>query len=42
MHKSLYITSLEPGRGKTIVALGFMEQLSGRLGSVGLFRPVIG
>ncbi len=41
MSKSLYITSLEPGSGKTIVALGFMEQLSGRLKSVGLFRPVI-
>jgi phosphate acetyltransferase len=41
MHKSLYITSLEAGSGKAVVALGFMEQLSGRLGSVGLFRPVI-
>ena len=41
MSKSLYITSLEPGSGKTIVALGFMEQLSGRLKSVGVFRPVI-
>jgi phosphate acetyltransferase len=41
MAKSLYITSLEPGSGKTIVALGFMEQLSGSLGSVGVFRPVI-
>jgi phosphate acetyltransferase len=41
MSKSLYITSLEPGSGKSIVALGFMEQLSGRLKSVGVFRPVI-
>ncbi len=41
MSKSLFITSLEPRSGKTIVALGFMEQLSGRLKSVGLFRPVI-
>ncbi len=41
MSKSLYITSLEPRGGKTIVALGFMEQLSGRLKSVAVFRPVI-
>ncbi len=41
MSKSLYITSLEPGSGKTIIALGFMEQLSGHLKSVGVFRPVI-
>jgi phosphate acetyltransferase len=41
MSMSLYITSLEPRSGKTIVALGFMEQLSGRLKNVGVFRPVI-
>jgi phosphate acetyltransferase len=41
MPKSIYITGLEPGSGKTLVALGFMEQLSGRLKSVGLFRPVL-
>jgi len=39
--KSLYITSLEGQSGKTVVALAFMEQLSGRLGSVSLFRPVV-
>ncbi len=41
MYKSLYITGLEPGSGKAVVALGFMEQISARLGTVGLFRPVI-
>jgi phosphate acetyltransferase len=41
MYKSLYITGLEPGSGKAVVALGFMEQISTRLGTVGLFRPVI-
>ncbi len=40
MSKSLYITSLEPASGKSVVALGFMEQLIGRLKSVGVFRPV--
>jgi phosphate acetyltransferase len=41
MTKSLYITSLEPRSGKSIVALGFMEQLSGRLKNVGIFRPIV-
>ena len=41
MLKSIYITGLEPRSGKSIVALGFMEQLSGRVKSVGVFRPVI-
>ena len=41
MIKSLYITSLEPRSGKSIVALGFMEQLTGRVKNVGVFRPVI-
>ena len=41
MSKSLYITSLEPGSGKTVVAIGFMEQLSGHLRNIAVFRPVI-
>src|SRR5512144_1842000 len=41
MPKSIYITSLEPGSGKAVVALGFMEQLSLRFEKVGIFRPVI-
>src|SRR5208337_338138 len=41
MSKSLYITSLEPGGGKTVAALGFMEQLSGYLRNIAVFRPVI-
>jgi phosphate acetyltransferase len=41
VYKSLYITGLEPGSGKAVVALGFMEQISARPGTVGLFRPVI-
>lgn len=38
---SLYITSLEERSGKTLVALAFMEQLSGRVERVSLFRPVV-
>jgi phosphate acetyltransferase len=39
--KSLYITSLEKESGKTLVALGLAEQLSGRIERVSLFRPVV-
>jgi len=38
---SLYITSIEGQSGKAVVALALMEQLSGRIGSVSLFRPVV-
>jgi phosphate acetyltransferase len=41
MSNSMYITSIEAQSGKTPVALGFMEQLSGHLKSVSVFRPVI-
>lgn len=41
MSKSLYITSLERQSGKTLVALALMEHLVGRVGNVGLFRPVV-
>ena len=41
MSKSLYITSLEGQSGKGILALALMEQLSGRLPSASLFRPVV-
>jgi BioD-like phosphotransacetylase family protein len=41
MSKSLYITSLEGQSGKAVAALAFMEQLSGQVGSVSLFRPAV-
>ena len=41
MSNSLYITSLERQSGKRVLALAFMEQLSGRLQRVSLFRPVV-
>lgn len=41
MAKSVYITSLEAQSGKTVAALAFMEQLSGRVENVSLFRPVV-
>ncbi len=41
MTKGLYITSTEPYSGKTIMVLGLMEFLVGRIGKIGFFRPVV-
>ena len=41
MSKGIYITSAEPRSGKSVVVLGIMEMLSGRMGKVGFFRPVV-
>lgn len=40
MNHGIYITSGEPGSGKSVVVLGIMEMLSGRMGKVGSSRPV--
>jgi phosphate acetyltransferase len=41
MSKSLFIATLEPSGGKSVVALGFMELLSRRLKHIGYFRPIV-
>jgi len=41
MAYSLYIAGIEPGSGKSLVALGVMELLSRRIRQIGYFRPVI-
>ena len=41
MSKSLFIATLEPSGGKSVVALGIMELLSRRLHNIGFFRPTI-
>jgi phosphate acetyltransferase len=41
MTKSLFIATLEPSGGKSVVALGIMELLSRRLHNIGFFRPII-
>jgi phosphate acetyltransferase len=41
MANSLYITAMEPGSGKSVVALGIMEMLSRRIRRLGYFRPVV-
>jgi phosphate acetyltransferase len=39
--QNLYITGLESGSGKSIVALGVMETLAGRAEAAGFFRPIV-
>ncbi|MCB1258604.1 MAG: AAA family ATPase, partial [Microthrixaceae bacterium] len=39
--RSIYITSPEGHTGKSLVALGLIELLVRRVGSVGVFRPVV-
>ena len=41
MSQGIYITSAEPRSGKSVIVLGVMEMLSGRMGKVGLFRPIV-
>ncbi|MFZ2196820.1 MAG: phosphate acyltransferase, partial [Thermodesulfovibrionales bacterium] len=41
MSQGIYVTSAEPRSGKSVVVLGIMEMLSGRMGKVGFFRPVV-
>jgi phosphate acetyltransferase len=39
--KGIYISSAEPRSGKSVVVLGVMEMLSGRMRKVGFFRPLV-
>lgn len=41
MAQSLYITAMEPGSGKSIIALGVMETLAGKARDAAFFRPII-
>ena len=41
MANSLYIAGIEPGSGKSMVALGVMELLSRHISKIGYFRPII-
>ena len=41
MSQGIYITSAEPGSGKSVVVLGIMEMLAGQGGKTGFFRPVV-
>lgn len=41
MLKNLYIVSIEPGSGKSLILLGIFELLSKRVSKLGFFRPII-
>jgi phosphate acetyltransferase len=41
MNNSIYLTTIEPYSGKSLVSLGIMEILLRRTPNVGVFRPVI-
>ena len=41
MNKSVYIATIEPNSGKSIVVLGLMTMLLGKTARVGYFRPII-
>lgn len=41
MSKAVYIATMEAGSGKSIVTLGLMRLLLGRVAKVGYFKPVI-
>jgi phosphate acetyltransferase len=41
MGKNLYIATMEPQSGKSVVLLGLMEMLSRRIQNIGIFRPIV-
>ena len=41
MARSVYVTAMEPGTGKSAVILGLAELFSRRAGRIGFFRPLI-
>ncbi len=41
MGKNLYIATMEPRSGKSVVLLGLMELLSRRIRNIGVFRPIV-
>jgi phosphate acetyltransferase len=41
MARTVYVAGLEPHAGKSVIALGVMQMLAGRVGAVGFFRPLI-
>ena len=41
MNKGIYVATIEPNSGKSIVVLGLMQMLLGKTAKVGYFRPII-
>lgn len=42
MNKGIYVATIEPNSGKSLVVLGLMSLLLGKTAKVGYFRPIIG
>ena len=41
MSKGIYVATIEPNSGKSVVVLGLMRMLLGKTATVGYFRPII-
>ncbi len=41
MNKALYIATIEPNSGKSLVSIGLMTELKSRTDKIGYFRPII-
>lgn len=41
MNKGLYIATLEPHSGKSMIILGLMQSLLGKMAKVAYFKPVV-
>ncbi|MFV0566106.1 MAG: phosphate acetyltransferase [Flavobacteriaceae bacterium] len=41
MSKGIYVATIEPNSGKSVVVLGLMDMLLGKTAKVGYFRPII-
>ena len=41
MNKAIYIATSEQNSGKSIITLGLMSMLMGKMAKVGYFRPII-
>jgi phosphate acetyltransferase len=41
MSKNIYIATMEPRSGKSVVILGLMEMLSRRMRKIAIFRPIV-
>ena len=41
MSKGIYVATIEPNSGKSVVVLGLMRMLLGTTAKVGYFRPII-
>jgi phosphate acetyltransferase len=41
MNKGIYVATIEPNSGKSLVVLGLMRMLLGKTAKVGYFRPII-